>query len=121
VLKELAGLIRGHLRSGDLGSRYGGEEFGLILTNSSREDAAQAMERLRRLIESHPFPRREVQPAGRVTVSAGVASAPEDGVDYETLVQRADTALYLAKSAGRNNVQVAGWPTRSSGASAGPF
>jgi diguanylate cyclase (GGDEF)-like protein len=119
VLKELATLIRGHLRSGDLGCRYGGEEFGLILPSSNREEAALATERLRLLIEKHPFPGRDVQPGGRVTVSAGVASAPEDGVDYETLVQKADTALYVAKSAGRNAVRVAGWDSGPSGASAG--
>jgi len=106
ALRQLAAVIRGHLRLGDVGARYGGEEFGLILTNTDKREASEAVERLRWVIETHPFVRREVQPGGKLTISAGIATAPEDGDSYEGLVQKADVALYMAKSAGRNHVEV---------------
>jgi diguanylate cyclase (GGDEF)-like protein len=105
VLRQLAAVIRGHLRLGDVGARYGGEEFALILANTDKREATDAVERLRFLVESHPFDRREVQPAGKLTISAGIATCPEDGESYEVLVQNADIALYLAKSSGRNHVE----------------
>jgi diguanylate cyclase (GGDEF)-like protein len=105
ALRQLAVVIRGHLRLGDVGARYGGEEFGLILTNTDKREASEAVERLRWVIETHPFVRRDVQPGGKLTISAGIATSPEDGDSYESLVQKADVALYLAKSAGRNHVE----------------
>jgi diguanylate cyclase (GGDEF)-like protein len=107
ALKELARLIREHLRTGDVGARYGGEEFSVILTNTPKDVAAAVLERLRLIVEAHPFANRRCQPHGRFTISAGIACAPRDGDQYETLVQQADSALYEAKSRGRNRVEVA--------------
>jgi len=107
LLKELAALMLGHLRVSDVFARYGGEEFGLIMVNTLKDEAIAAMERLRVLVEGYPFRGGSIQPFGRLTVSVGVAGCPEDGLDYEELVRKADAALYAAKRLGRNRVQVA--------------
>lgn len=107
LLKELAALMLSQLRVSDVFARYGGEEFGLIMVNTPRDEAILAMERLRVLVEGYPFRGGSIQPFGRLTVSVGVAGCPEDGLDYEELVRKADAALYAAKRLGRNRVQVA--------------
>jgi len=61
-------------------------------------------EKLRRRIEDHPFPGQDTQPDGKVTVSLGVVTFPQDGSTRGTLMQRADQALYRAKQDGRNRV-----------------
>jgi len=63
-------------------------------------------EKLRRAIESAAFPKAETQPLGRITVSLGLASFPEDAEGGSDLIHRADQGLYLAKSRGRNRVGV---------------
>lgn len=107
LLKELAALMMGHLRVSDVFARYGGEEFGLIMVNTPKDEAILATERLRVLIEEYPFREGSIQPFGCLTVSMGVAGCPEDGLDYEELVKKADAALYAAKRLGRNRVQIA--------------
>lgn len=105
LLRELAALLRSHIRVSDVLARYGGEEFALIMVNTPKGEAARAMERLRILVEAFPFRGTSVQPNGRLTVSVGIASCPEDAGDYEELVEKADAALYSAKRLGRNQVQ----------------
>lgn len=107
LLRELAALLRGHLRVSDVIARYGGEEFGLIMVNTPKDEAILAMERLRVLVEEYPFRGGGIQPFGRLTVSVGIAACPADGTDYEELVQKADAALYAAKRMGRNQIQAA--------------
>ena len=83
-------------------ARYGGEEFAVLLPETSRKDAAKMANRLRETVESFPFLiRREKL---KMTISIGVASLPEDTLDRETLLQKADQALYRAKRQGRNRV-----------------
>lgn len=105
-LRQLADLLRTNLRVSDVLARYGGDEFALIMTGTSKREAFEAVERLRRLVESYPFRGAEVLPFGRLTVSAGVAGCPQDGADFEALVRKADAALYDAKHQGRNRVQL---------------
>jgi diguanylate cyclase (GGDEF)-like protein len=107
LLQELGKVIQGHLRGGDVGARYGGEEFAVLMLNTGRTEAGQVVDRLRQVVESHPFPHRQHQPGGHLTFSAGVAEWPDDGETYEALLERADAALYLAKAAGRNRVVLA--------------
>ena len=107
LLRELAALLRSHVRVSDVLARYGGEEFALVMVNTPKEEAARATERLRTLVEAYPFRGGTIQPNGRLTVSVGIASCPEDGMDYEELVEKADAALYAAKRLGRNQVQPA--------------
>lgn len=107
VLRELAALMRHHIRASDIAARYGGEEFGLIMVNAPKAEAFAAVDRLRAIIEEHPFPDEHVQPEGRLTISGGLATCPDDTRDFDTLVKLADDALYEAKRLGRNRVHAA--------------
>jgi diguanylate cyclase (GGDEF)-like protein len=107
VLREMADVMRRELRLHDMVARFGGEEFALIMINAGKEEARPILERLRADVQEHPFRHRDIQPVGRITVSAGLASFPEDGTTYEALLKSADDALYRAKREGRNRVCVA--------------
>jgi diguanylate cyclase (GGDEF)-like protein len=103
VLRELAGCIRASVRREDLFSRYGGEEFVLVLVETPHAEAVHAAERLRESVASHQF-RFESTPV-RLTVSVGVASTSGDAaVSPSALLKVADERLYQAKRAGRNRV-----------------
>lgn len=101
VLMEFSSTIKKYIRAGDFFGRWGGEEFIIVSANNSLEEARQFAERLRQVIEEHPF--RHV---GHVTASFGVASL-QPGDELRTLLKRADQALYSAKSSGRNRVRTA--------------
>lgn len=107
VLRELADVMRRELRLHDMVARYGGEEFALLMINTEKESALPVLERLRVDVQEHPFRHRDIQPLGRITVSAGLASFPEDGTTYDALMKKADDALYQAKRSGRNEVSLA--------------
>jgi diguanylate cyclase (GGDEF)-like protein len=107
VLRTIGEILKNILRKADLAARYGGDEFIMLLPETDKEAGLGVAEMVRKTIESHPFFGREVQPCGKVTVSVGVATFPEDGTNSATLIQRADTALYEAKSRGKNLVRVA--------------
>jgi diguanylate cyclase (GGDEF)-like protein len=107
ALKELADVMRGQVRGSDLLARYGGEEFALIMSRTSKAEALRTVERVRSVVAAHDFPDAGGQPGGRLTISAGVAAAPEDGIDFDTLVRRSDAALYAAKRNGRNRAELA--------------
>ena len=98
VLKELCRRLATRLRSTDTFCRLGGEEFVVICPEADREQTLHLAEDLRRRVEDSPFPQ-----AGPVTISLGVSSAQADD-DGESLLQRADHALYAAKESGRNRV-----------------
>ena len=102
VLKELVGLLRSNLRGEDVLCRYGGEEFAVILRDSSPINAAFVAEKLRRAVTRHAF--LENERVVQVTVSIGVATLEGACVNAETLVETADRHLYDAKKSGRNRV-----------------
>ncbi len=110
VLRELADVMRRELRLHDMVARYGGEEFAVLMINTGKEKALQILERLRADVQEHPFRHRDIQPHERITVSAGLASFPEDGTSFVQLMKKADDALYDAKRAGRNRVRLASPP-----------
>jgi diguanylate cyclase (GGDEF)-like protein len=83
-------------------ARYGGEEFAVLLPATDKEEAARQAEEIRRAVEGTRFEIRRERIA--MSVSIGVASLPADTLDLETLVQKADEALYQAKREGRNRV-----------------
>lgn len=113
VLRELADVMRRELRLHDMVARFGGEEFALIMINASKEEARPILERLRMDVEAHPFRHRDIQPSGRLTVSAGLAGFPDDGTTYEDLLKQADVALYRAKNGGRNRIALAAGRARA--------
>lgn len=91
-------------RSSDLAARYGGEEFAMIAADTDAASALRLAEGIRQAIETLGLTHAE-SPLGTLTVSIGVAvMVPEDSQEAETLIHKADDALYLAKSRGRNCV-----------------
>ncbi len=103
VLQQIANLLRKSTREVDIVARYGGEEFALLLPDTSLEQAAILIERLRLTIQSHSFvtARHKIL----LTVSAGVAALEEgDTGTKEELIQHADESLLIAKKYGRNRV-----------------
>jgi two-component system cell cycle response regulator len=112
ALREVAQRLRRTARSTDILARYGGEEFAVILPETGLELGRIAAERFRAAIEG-----AEVHGANGksrpLTVSVGMASAPEHATGLEALFHAADTALYRAKRAGRNQVCCAGGPDGS--------
>jgi diguanylate cyclase (GGDEF)-like protein len=102
VLAEIAERVRGVVRAADIACRVGGDEFAVVLPESSMEDADQLYHRLRGAVSS-----RAVAQAGRLNVSAGIAELTADD-DPTTFFERADEALYRAKEAGKGRVVEAG-------------
>jgi len=95
VLQKTADIIKNSIRTVDIAGRFGGEEFVIILPGSKEEGAVAVAERIRKSIETYPFPHR------KVTASLGIALAKNsDSVD--SLLKRADQALYQAKRQGKN-------------------
>lgn len=104
VLKQVAQTLEASLRKADILARFGGEEFVILLPEINRIHGRQVAEKLRRAIAAGIFPKAETQPFGRITISLGLASFPEDAAGADDLLHVADQGLYLAKARGRNQV-----------------
>jgi len=103
VITELGNLIRNNIRDTDFAARYGGDEFLVVLTETSEKGSIVFTERLRDMIEKHEF--TDGKNSIRRTCSFGIAiSDPKDKVDAKDIVRKADHALYEAKHQGRNRV-----------------
>jgi two-component system cell cycle response regulator len=106
VLTEVAELLQRAVRSVDVVARYGGEEFVIVLPETGAVGAASFAERIRELVEAHPFVQSPEGVALNITTSIGVATFPSPGLQtVEDLLARADQALYRAKAEGRNLVR----------------
>ncbi len=106
-LKLTAQILRDAVRDDDVAARYGGEEFVVILPNTHRDGALQAAEKIRQTIEAQEYsPPHPLNPGGKVTISGGVATFPDDGTGSADLIRRADAGLYEAKRQGRNRICV---------------
>lgn len=103
VLRGVAGILKQQLRKMDMVCRYGGEEFAVVVPETTGDNAVTVAEKLRRQIECYPFP-GVPRP---VTISCGVADYPTHGTSRDEVVAAADGALYMAKQAGRNRVVAA--------------
>lgn len=109
ILREFASIITGNLRSYDLFGRYGGEEFIIISMNSTREQSAASMERILNSVRNRVFSYNGVDI--RFTFSAGISDSFEFDkvvITAESIIERADSRLYIAKGNGRNMIVIQG-------------
>ena len=107
VIKLVGNTLNRHIRRADLAARYGGEEFAVLMPGVAIEAAAEVAERIRQTLAEYKFVLRSSgKPIERITLSAGVA-AYVSGEPVAHLLERSDAALYAAKRAGRNRVEVA--------------
>jgi diguanylate cyclase (GGDEF)-like protein len=115
VLRTVAQILVREARSIDLVAKYGGDEFVVILPQTTREGACVLADRVKFSVETTAFP---LVPPGTITVSLGVATYPENGITAGELLEAADIALYTAKQSGKNRVSTAkhdainGFPSR---------
>jgi len=106
VIKDVANAILGIVRASDIPGRIGGEEFAIILPNTSVEEAMPLADRLRTCIE-----KVTIVEGGKkrpVTASFGVAAGSDGEVPIDKVINWADSAMYSAKQAGRNRVSYYG-------------
>ncbi len=102
VLKIIAGILRECTRSYDVVARYGGDEFAVILPNSSKEVSKDIAERIRNKVLTTP----KLLPYSNISISIGIAAFPTDANNGEEVMQKADEALYQAKGMGKNYVSI---------------
>ena len=105
VLQQLAQLLRSAMRSADLLARVGGEEFLVVLVGMTPSAAQEVCERLRLAVAAHDW--SSIRPGLAVRISMGLAGGTPP-LEAQTLLDRADKALYAAKAAGRNQVRLEG-------------
>ncbi|HBR31977.1 MAG TPA: diguanylate cyclase, partial [Clostridiales bacterium] len=105
VLKQLADILRDNSRVTDIVCRYGGEEFVIILWNTSKEEALEIGENVRKDVELFYFDGQEMLSNNSLTVSVGVAEFYGEKDSADNLINRADSALYRAKFFRRNRVE----------------
>jgi diguanylate cyclase (GGDEF)-like protein len=104
VLRAVARAIRRVVRDSDYAVRYGGEEFLIVLTNSTVEGAMRVAQALQAAIAELRAPTSEIE---RVTASIGVAVFPDHGLELDDVVSAADLAMYQAKRDGRDRIAIA--------------
>jgi diguanylate cyclase (GGDEF)-like protein len=108
TLRDIAQILQKHSRGINVISRYGGDEFAVLLVETSKAGARLYADRIRQVIGTFPFSHGK-----QVTASLGVASVPDDeAVTAEDLFRAADEALYSAKRAGKNQVAVSEHPQK---------
>jgi diguanylate cyclase (GGDEF)-like protein len=105
ALRRLATVLKKTVREVDVAARYGGEEFAILLPSTGKLAALKLGEKLRQAVEKAGIGKDAKGEGGVLTVSIGVASLPGDAASAPELVDRADRALYIAKSMGKNCVK----------------
>lgn len=108
VLKQLGAIIQSCIRKDEIAVRYAGDEFTVILPGQPKTEAAEFAEGLRAKVDKTAFQRRDPQAEPiKISISVGIAAAPEDGAQPEALIEEADKALYFSKRSGRNRISQA--------------
>lgn len=104
LLQDLTRCFRKLIRKTDVAARYGGEEFVILMPETVQEMAVSLAKRICVAVADYPFIHGETQPLGRVTISVGVAEFPSEADSTDSLIRKADQALYRAKEKGKNRV-----------------
>jgi len=107
LLMDLADILKKNARQLDIVARYGGEEFAIILPSTKKYAALKLAERIRKAVEKYNFEDQERLKSHNLTISIGVSFYQDEMQLKEELIQKADQALYEAKSEGRNKVKLA--------------
>ena len=105
ALQITAHCLKSALRGADVASRYGGEEFCILLPQTGMTEAATIADRIRQRVATTEFPHGKSQPQGRVTISIGVSTFSKQVDTPENIIAAADRALFQAKSLGKDRVQ----------------
>ena len=108
ALQITAHCLKGALRSADVASRYGGEEFCILLPQTAITEAGVIADRIRQRVATTEFPHGKSQPLGHVTISVGVSTFAKNVDTPENVIAAADRALYQAKSLGKDRVEFYG-------------
>jgi diguanylate cyclase (GGDEF)-like protein len=108
ALQITAHCLKGALRAADVASRYGGEEFCILLPQTGIAEAGVIADRIRHRVATTQFPHGQAQPLGRVTISVGVSTFTKNIDTSENIIAAADRALYHAKSLGKDRVEFYG-------------
>ncbi len=103
MISEVGRLVQRHIRSSDRAARYGGDEYVIILPNTGKEGAVSVANNLLNRLRSYPF-LTDSDEQFAITASFGAATFPDDALDRTELIRAADSAMYMAKEAGRNRV-----------------
>jgi len=105
LLKDFSLLVKNELRKNDVVGRFGGEEFVIVASETDKKGAMSLAKKLLALTKKHKFLGAKGSLAG-VTFSAGISSYPDDGLTLPEIIQKADEAMYIAKSEGKSRVQI---------------
>ena len=105
ALQITAHCLKGALRAVDVASRYGGEEFCILLPQTAMAEAGVIADRIRHRVSTTHFPHGKTQPLGKVTISIGVSTFAKSIDTSENIIAAADRALYQAKSLGKDRVE----------------
>ncbi len=108
ALQISAHCLKSALRSADVASRYGGEEFCILLPQTAISEAGVIADRIRHRVSTTHFPHGKTQPLGHVTISVGVSTFTKNIDTPENIIAAADRALYQAKSLGKDRVEFYG-------------
>jgi diguanylate cyclase (GGDEF)-like protein len=106
LLREFGRILREHLRKSDISCRFGGDEFVLVLPDSSIADTQERVEQIRKMLKELQLAHPDGRSLGTITLSAGIAYMPEHGVTETELLRAADEAMYTAKQAGGDRIAV---------------
>jgi two-component system, cell cycle response regulator len=115
ILKDLAQILKHSTREVDLVSRYGGDEFAVVLPYTDKQGSARVASRIAQAVREHDFLRGRGGELKPLTVSIGVAAFPVDAFTQGELIQKADEMLYLGKHRGKNRIYVYGQDSLLSG------
>ena len=103
VLKITASIIQDNVRNIDIVSRYGGEEFSVVLVNADKKVSLKTAERIRKEIENFKFNQKNIKE--RLTISIGMGEFPSDANNKEDIIKYSDSKMYIAKKDGKNCIR----------------